>query len=63
MLGLASVASVSGDSATAASGARWPWSRTQLISDSVRLPPAESPATNTACAGAAPSGPFASSHR
>ncbi len=45
------MASVAGDRATAAFGARRPWSRTQAISDSVRLPPAESPATNTALAG------------
>ena len=44
-LGLPKVPSVAGDSATAASGARKPWSRTQAISDSARLPPAESPAT------------------
>jgi len=43
-LGLPSELSVVGDKATAAFGARRPWSRTQASNDSVRLPPAESPA-------------------
>ncbi len=62
-LGLASVLSVAGDRATTASGARIPWSRTQAINASARLPPAESPATNTALAGSGPFGPCPSIQR
>jgi hypothetical protein len=57
-LGASSTASVAGDKAIPASGLRRPRSRTQAISDRVRLPPAESPAMTRKAAGAGPSGPL-----
>ena len=45
ILGLEKVLSVAGDNAIAASALRMFWSLAQAIVDSVKLPPAESPAT------------------
>ena len=46
-----------------ASGERSGWSRSQAVSDRVRLPPAESPPTKSRSAAPIPSGPFCSSQR